>query len=198
MSESISLRTEGIFKYWRGGERDRRDLRRMQGGAKGFERTRGEKKERKPKEGPRYSRLPFFLLLLSLSVPRRYRQRSALWKFLAASPLLFSLCYRIMLEWDEGERRKNDARIWVRKELLIRSRIFHRHIYLFVYSLTFFRTQYSRFLGNLIIIFHAKISSSSLENELGMNKVMNKTRFTMFFSNYSSVMLTFPFLENFQ
>lgn len=96
------------------------------------------------------------------------------------------------------ERRKNDARIWVRKELLIRSRIFHRHIYLFVYSLTFFRTQYSRFLGNLIIIFHAKISSSSLENELGMNKVMNKTRFTMFFSNYSSVMLTFPFLENFQ
>lgn len=65
--------------------------------------TRGEKKERKPKEGPGYCL--FFFTLLSPSVPRRYRQRSALWKFLAGSPLLFSLCYRIMLEARRREKK---------------------------------------------------------------------------------------------
>lgn len=65
--------------------------------------TWGEKKERKPKEGPGYCL--FFFTLLSPSVPRRYRQRSALWKFLAGSPLLFSLCYRIMLEARRGEKK---------------------------------------------------------------------------------------------
>lgn len=143
----------------------------MQGGAKGFERTRGEKKERKPKEGPRYSRLPFFLLLLSLC-PSKIPTTVGIMEISSCLAfIIFPLLPNYARMRRRRERRKNDARIWVRKELLIRSRIFHRHIYLFVYSLTFFRTQYSRFLGNLIIIFHAKISSSSLENELGMNKV---------------------------
>lgn len=114
-----------------------------------------EKKERKPKEGAGYSRLPFFFfaflsLSLPLSVPRRYRQRSALWKFLAGSPLLFSLCYRIMLVRRSQERRRKEkkwwSQIWSRKEFVHPLANPPSDIYLlFVHSLT------SRFSGNLII-----------------------------------------------
>lgn len=80
----------------------------MQGGAKGFEGEKGHTGGEKRKEAKGRARLlPFFFTLLSLStsVPRRYRQRSALWKFLAGSPLLFSLCYRIMLEARRREKK---------------------------------------------------------------------------------------------
>lgn len=77
--------------------------------------TRGEKKERKPKEGPGYCL--FFFTLLSPSVPRRYRQRSALWKFLAF--IIFPLLPNYARS--QERRKKNDPKFWI-----------------FIYSSTFF------------------------------------------------------------